>query len=141
MTATPDRASPRSGRPAAEGLNAVYPGIERSPGQLNTLLLGLVGHEIGRLLTDNPEQMDIARRAAVRIVLGHAPADDADLMVTARMVALGVASLRTLGLAMRADTVTAEGLRLLNCAASLNRAGASLRQRRAARDRASPARA
>jgi len=82
------------------------------------------------LLTDDPTQYAIARRAAFRLVSSHQPVDEADFLLASQAIACALTMLRTLGDANRTDLPVPQLLRLLSQAAGLSRREAHLSKRR-----------
>lgn len=98
-------------------------------------LFDFVAESLGAMLTDDPAKQDVAARAALRIVAGHAPADEAALLLTAQMVGFGIAALRALGTAARLGPDPIAAQRHHTIAVSLARQETRLRQSMRARQR------
>lgn len=96
-------------------------------------LIDVVADHLAAILTDDPAKQAVARRAAERLIAGHAPTDEADLLLTVQMIAFNLAALRSLGLANRPGLSAQEVLRAHTGATGLSRAAERLRLQRARR--------
>ena len=107
--------------------------IDPEEEEVAAFLLAFVADNLAPIFTDDPDRLPAARKAALRVVGGHRPTDEADLLLATEMVAFGIAAVRTVGIGLRPGLPSPESRRLLACATALNRTEVRLRRMRLTR--------